>query len=218
MKIYLYYSFICVLLIIAGVALGGLLNSNLGTYDVLHKLLSSIASIATIFGIGLAAMSLTTWKKQSLHQKIDGILDEVENVIPELCMAYNTAWYAEDNYNLESAVESDRKNQIALLQKLSSARMPVIEVKIKYELLFDKLSFYIRSEDAGALKPECVNRIAQYVSAMLDEDKEKGFPTDPEKAINVELEIANTAYKMQTDMLNSLYSLRAKHLSSSLLE
>ena len=53
-----FYSLISILLVIAGIAVGGVVGSDLSTVDSLQKMLSIFASIATITGI-IVAVSYT---------------------------------------------------------------------------------------------------------------------------------------------------------------
>lgn len=208
-----FYSLISILLVIAGIAVGGVVGSDLSTVDSLQKMLTIFASTATIAGIIVAVKSLTAWRKQFTHEKLDKILDDLERAIHPLVDSYVDSWFANDHYLLSTkgkdlTVEEDNK---LLSQKLKKSR-PVIFRIMEYANHFKKLTHYIPIEDSNPLSPKYISSISSEIQSKIEKDASNGFPLSGENFVDIERVICQTAANTLDEMLDSLYEIRRQYL------
>ncbi|MBM7074681.1 hypothetical protein JQC92_22165 [Shewanella sp. 202IG2-18] len=72
------------MLIISGIIIGQLFNFEGDTLERIAKVLSSLASIATVVGAIVATIALTSWRAQYTHTKLDKLMDELEDSFSDL--------------------------------------------------------------------------------------------------------------------------------------
>ncbi|MCH2058198.1 MAG: hypothetical protein MK214_16590 [Thalassotalea sp.] len=207
------YSLICILLVIAGIAVGGVVGSDLSTVDSLQKMLSIFASIATIAGIIVAIKSLTAWRKQFTHQKLDKILDDLESEIHPLVDSYVDSWFAKDHYLLSTkgkdlTIEEENK----LLSQKNEKSRPVIFRIMEYANHFKKLAHYVPIEDSNPLSPKYISSISREIHSKIEKDARNGFPLSGENFVDIEGDICQTAANTFDEMLDSLYDIRRQYL------
>ena len=208
-----FYSLISILLVITGIAIGGISGSDLTTFDSLQKVLSIFASIATITGIVVAIKSLVAWRKQFTHQKFDKVLDELEKQIHPLVDAYVKSWFARDRYLLSSYGENlSSEDSLKLLRIQSEGTTPVIFRRMDYCSCFKKLEHFVSIEDSNPLSPSFIGAIHKDIYSKLEEDAKNGFRFDGCNFEDVEWDLCDLAAKTQDEMYESLYMIRRKYL------
>jgi len=208
-----FYSLISILLVIAGIAIGGVLGSDLSTFDFLQKILSTFASIATIAGIIVAIKSLVAWRKQFTHQKLDKVLDELEKQIHPLVDSYVKSWFAHDRYLLGSQGKNlSTKEDLELLQERSAATRPVVFRLMDYGDCFKRLEHFVHIADSDPLSPSYIGAIHQDIYAKLEEDAKNGFPLVGGNFKDTDWDLCELAANTQDKMYESLYKIRRKYL------
>ncbi|TWX64216.1 hypothetical protein [Colwellia sp. C1TZA3] len=89
------YFLICVLLVVVGVIFGQMFHTSNDNLDSLIKVLSMVANVATLFGVIVAYLALHAWKEQYKHNKLDTLIDTLEDDFGRLYRAMSAHRNAE---------------------------------------------------------------------------------------------------------------------------
>lgn len=165
-----FFVLVCFLLIIAGYAIGGLLGSDVSSFDKVDKILSSLASIATICGIFYAYQNLEVWRKQFKHTKVDSILTCLEESVDSLTSAYKKNWESTLDLNVQEFTMDlkDPKARRTISTFFESVNA-LSEAKKAHNKLLKDLSHYIEIDQDDVLHGQ---KFAETDSSILKRVKE----------------------------------------------
>lgn len=207
-----FFVLVCFLLIIAGYAIGGLLGSDISSFDKADKALSSLASIATICGIFYAYQNLDIWRKQFKHQKVDSILTDLEESVDSLTTAYSKNWESTLDLNVQEFTMDlkDPKAQQTISKFFKSMNVLLNAKKVHNKLLKD-LSHYIELDSNDTLHGQKFREIDGSILERIEEIK-KSHGTVDQKAFDFSVFSLRTSFISEAttigdDLQDRLFSL-----------
>jgi hypothetical protein len=211
------YLLTCVLLIISGIAIGGLLNGGLNAFDLVHKATSILASIATILGIIIAVKGLFAWKQQFSYQKIDQNLESLEDMIHDIVSIYVDIWFAEVEYILElnyleqnDGLSLKEKNE-ALRVRLSASKK-LAPLLVAYEKQFARLKHYAQISSSDPISIKFIQAEHRVIFERIKEDGKKGFPFEGGHFKYVYEDLAYLAADIEKKMYANISEIRKAYI------
>ena len=149
----LVYFVACLSLVCAGIIFGQIFNIEATDFDNLTKMASMLASIATIFGVIVAFIALSSWKLQYRNSKLDTLLDELEDSFNELYRAI----YAHRHAQIMIAKfqsRTDRSMDYPDLQNEGNDKSDnYLKIRGDYSLAFDKFSRHHKISNDSLISP-----------------------------------------------------------------
>jgi hypothetical protein len=160
------YYIVCLFLVFSGIIIGQLFNESISAS--LNEVLGTISSIATILGLLLAYLTVNSWKKQFQNNKLDLLIDNLEDGYYELSSAFSA---------------------------FSDAQLMIRKCQTHMEIEHDWDSLFARESKAENDYEICKNKYSNLLNKLFRHSHDNVYSTIKLGVIKVEFDLINDISK-----------------------
>ncbi|QJR79975.1 hypothetical protein CA267_003855 [Alteromonas pelagimontana] len=154
MNFNIFYTFVCLLLILVGVIIGQTFEQPEG----LSKALEMISHAATTLGVLVAFLALNSWRTQFKYSKVDTLISELEDSFSELYRAIHEHRHAEIMMIKDELNPARNDNYQHLSEKSQHQQDKYLKYRHIYAHSFEKLSRYCPLDRKSVISPYTISR------------------------------------------------------------
>ncbi len=177
---------VCILLIVIGVIIGQAFNFSSIELDLLNKLFSMIASVATVFGVILAYLALNSWRYQFKHTKLDLLIESLEDNFSALYRAIFDYRFAQIMIVKYEMNPSNFQNYQSLQEQANFKQAKYLELRDVYSVSFEKLNRYCKIDTKSAISVHNISRDVVPILQSLRKIYDKNNNVEVSNALLIE--------------------------------